>query len=136
MPINWFPGHMNRARREIADAIRKVDVVIELVDARLPISSRNPLLAEARARASLMLTHALAKADLADPGDDARPGSTSWEGPAAHWPLAMIDHQERALRFRRDVASWRRIEAGPGKHAENDGRRHPERRKVDADQFT
>jgi ribosome biogenesis GTPase A len=33
MPIHWFPGHMNRARREIAEALRQVDVVIELVDA-------------------------------------------------------------------------------------------------------
>lgn len=56
---------MNRARREIAEAIRKVDVVIELVDGRLPHSSRNPLLREL-AQGKPILT-ILAKADLADP---------------------------------------------------------------------
>ena len=65
MPINWFPGHMNRARREIASAIQKVHVVIELVDGRLPHSSRNPLLHQL-ARGKPILT-ILAKADLADP---------------------------------------------------------------------
>lgn len=64
-PINWFPGHMNRARREIAEAIRKVHVVIELVDARLPLSSRNPLLQQL-AKGKPVLT-IFAKADLADP---------------------------------------------------------------------
>jgi ribosome biogenesis GTPase A len=63
--INWFPGHMNRARREIAAALRKADVVIELVDARLPRSSRNPILRELAAGKPVLTL--LAKADLADP---------------------------------------------------------------------
>lgn len=63
--INWFPGHMNKARRELAVAMRQVDVVIEMLDARLPWSSQNPLLAKLRGdRPCLRL---LAKADLADP---------------------------------------------------------------------
>lgn len=65
MTINWFPGHMNRARRELAEAIAQIDVVIELLDARLPRASRNPLLAELRGdRPCLVL---LGKRDLADP---------------------------------------------------------------------
>ena len=65
MPIHWFPGHMNRARREIENALAQVDVVIELVDARLPLSSRNPLLAKLAAKKPIQTV--LSKADLADP---------------------------------------------------------------------
>ena len=42
MRIQWFPGHMTKTRRQIQDTIRQVDVVIELLDARIPFSSRNP----------------------------------------------------------------------------------------------
>lgn len=42
MDIQWFPGHMAKTRRLIADNLKLVDVVLELVDARLPLSSRNP----------------------------------------------------------------------------------------------
>jgi ribosome biogenesis GTPase A len=63
--INWFPGHMNKARRELAVAMRQIDVVIEMLDARLPYSSQNPMLAKLRGeRPCLRL---LGKADLADP---------------------------------------------------------------------
>ena len=44
--INWYPGHMARARREIAESVKLVDVVIEIIDARIPIASRNPILNE------------------------------------------------------------------------------------------
>ena len=40
--LQWFPGHMAKTRRMIQDNLKLVDVVIELVDARLPLSSRNP----------------------------------------------------------------------------------------------
>ena len=43
-PINWFPGHMAKTRRLLQDQLRRVDLVIELCDARLPYSSRNPVL--------------------------------------------------------------------------------------------
>lgn len=42
--IQWFPGHMAKTKRLIQEQLKLVDVVIELVDARLPVSSRNPLL--------------------------------------------------------------------------------------------
>ena len=48
MSIQWFPGHMHRARKQIAQIMGKVDVVIEVLDARLPGYSENPMLAELR----------------------------------------------------------------------------------------
>ena len=67
MPINWFPGHMNSTRQAIKDRVKAgLDVVIELLDARLPGSSSNPLLASLTiGRPSLKV---LNKQDLADPG--------------------------------------------------------------------
>ncbi len=44
MKINWFPGHMNKALRDIAEQLKKVDVVLYLLDARIPLSSMNPSL--------------------------------------------------------------------------------------------
>ncbi len=64
--INWFPGHMNKARREIAKAMPKVDLVMEVLDARIPGSSSNPLVPELRGEKPFLKI--LNKADLADPG--------------------------------------------------------------------
>lgn len=44
--INWYPGHMAKAKREIEEKLRFVDIVFELVDSRIPISSRNPMINE------------------------------------------------------------------------------------------
>lgn len=44
MSINWFPGHMAKARRQIEESLKKVDVVIEILDARIPLASKNPML--------------------------------------------------------------------------------------------
>lgn len=63
-PINWFPGHMVRARRIITDNLKLVDVVIELLDARIPYSSANPMLQEIIAGKPRLV--ALNKSDLAD----------------------------------------------------------------------
>lgn len=63
--IQWYPGHMKKARDEISSAIRKIDVVIELLDARLPVSSSNPVLDELRAKKPCI--RILNKSDLADP---------------------------------------------------------------------
>lgn len=70
MSINWFPGHMNKARREIAESMRKTDVVIEVLDARLPLASRNPLLRELRGDKPCITL--LNRDDLADPQVTAR----------------------------------------------------------------
>ncbi|MDO4262441.1 MAG: ribosome biogenesis GTPase YlqF [Eubacteriales bacterium] len=63
MNIQWYPGHMTKARRMMQENIRLIDLVIELVDARAPMSSRNPDIdALAQGKARLIL---LNKADLA-----------------------------------------------------------------------
>jgi len=63
--LNWFPGHMNTARREIRKAMPKIDLVIEVLDARIPYSSENPLVADLRGERPCI--QILNKADLADP---------------------------------------------------------------------
>ena len=63
--INWYPGHMAKTRRLLLEQLRRVDLVIELCDARLPYSSRNPDLDRLAAGKRRILL--LNKADLADP---------------------------------------------------------------------
>lgn len=65
MTIQWFPGHMHATRKAIAERLPEIDVVIELLDARLPGSSANPLLAELTAGKPALKV--LNKQDLADP---------------------------------------------------------------------
>ena len=65
MPIQWFPGHMNSTKKAIVERLPDIDVVIELLDARLPGSSANPLLAELTAGKPALKV--LNKQDLADP---------------------------------------------------------------------
>ncbi|WP_043774330.1 ribosome biogenesis GTPase YlqF [Desulfomicrobium escambiense] len=65
MSVQWFPGHMHRARKQIALVMAKVDVVIEVLDARLPGYSENPLLRELRGGRPCLKV--LNKSDLADP---------------------------------------------------------------------
>lgn len=65
MEINWYPGHMAKTRRLLSDQIGKADLIIELCDARLPYSSRNPDLDRMiHGKKRILL---LNKADLADP---------------------------------------------------------------------
>ncbi|WP_018660043.1 ribosome biogenesis GTPase YlqF [Heyndrickxia acidiproducens] len=64
MAIQWFPGHMAKARREVTEKLKLVDIIFELVDARIPVSSANPMLDEIiqqKPRITL-----LSKADMAD----------------------------------------------------------------------
>ena len=65
MDINWYPGHMAKAKRLLADQLGRVDVVLELCDARLPHASRNPDLDKLISGKKRVLL--LNKADLADP---------------------------------------------------------------------
>ena len=44
--INWYPGHMEKAKREMVEMIKMVDMVIELRDSRIPLSSENPLIGQ------------------------------------------------------------------------------------------
>ena len=68
-PINWFPGHMAKTRRKITEDLKLIDLVVELLDARIPKSSANPVLREIiRSKPRVV---ALNKADLADAGKTA-----------------------------------------------------------------
>ncbi|TVT29185.1 ribosome biogenesis GTPase YlqF [Salinicoccus cyprini] len=64
MSINWFPGHMAKARREVEENLKKVDVVIEILDARIPHSSHNPMLDEITQHKPRVVV--LNKVDMAD----------------------------------------------------------------------
>ncbi len=65
MTIQWFPGHMAKARRQVTEKLKMVDVIYELLDARLPLSSRNPMIDELIQHKPRVVL--LNKADLADP---------------------------------------------------------------------
>ena len=65
--IQWFPGHMTRTKRQIEKSIRLVDAVAEIVDARVPVSSRNPVLHKLiQGKPRVIL---LNKSDMADPAE-------------------------------------------------------------------
>ncbi len=63
--IQWFPGHMNKARNEVKEIMPEMDIVIEVIDARIPYSSENPMVAALRGQKPVIKI--LNKADLADP---------------------------------------------------------------------
>ena len=65
MPVQWFPGHMAKTRRKIAEDLKLVDIVAEILDARIPKSSANPVLRDIiRAKPRVVM---LNKNDMADP---------------------------------------------------------------------
>lgn len=68
--IQWFPGHMAKTRRMISDNLKNVDIVIEILDARIPYSSRNPEITKLTADKPTLLL--LNKASLADPVQNKR----------------------------------------------------------------
>ena len=102
MAIQWFPGHMNLTRKAIAERIQEIDVVIEVLDARLPGSSANPLLAELTGHKPTLKI--LNKQDMADPARtqqwlehyNAQPGTRAMalqaSNAAAVAPLAAACH--------------------------------------------
>ena len=102
MAIQWFPGHMNLTRKAIAERIQEIDVVIEVLDARLPGSSANPLLAEMTGHKPTLKI--LNKQDVADAARtqqwlahyNAQPGTRSLalqaSNAAAVQPLAAACH--------------------------------------------
>lgn len=65
MAINWYPGHMHKASKEMRQIMPQVDLMIEVLDARLPFSSENPMLAQLRGDKPCIKV--LSKCDLADP---------------------------------------------------------------------
>ena len=65
MTIQWFPGHMAKARRQVTEKLKFIDIVFELVDARIPAASRNPMIDEIITNKPRLVL--LNKADMADP---------------------------------------------------------------------
>lgn len=65
MAIQWYPGHMHKAQKEIKELLPNVDLVIEVLDARIPYSSENPAIAKLRGEKPCIKV--LSKTDLADP---------------------------------------------------------------------
>ncbi len=68
--VQWYPGHMEKARREMADHLKAVDMIIELRDARIPMASRNPILDEMAPQKPRLII--LSKTDLADEAETKR----------------------------------------------------------------
>lgn len=64
MNINWYPGHMAKTKRQIAEDLKLIDVVIEILDARIPVSSQNPDMRELTKNKKKIVV--LNKSDLAD----------------------------------------------------------------------
>jgi ribosome biogenesis GTPase A len=67
MAIQWFPGHMTSARKRAAETMARIDVVIEVLDARVPEAGSNPLIRELRLHRQRPCLKVLNKTDLADP---------------------------------------------------------------------
>jgi ribosome biogenesis GTPase A len=65
MLIQWYPGHMHKASKEVKEILPQVDLIIEILDARIPFSSQNPMLATLRGDKPCIKV--LSKSDLADP---------------------------------------------------------------------
>ncbi|WP_462420492.1 ribosome biogenesis GTPase YlqF [Salinicoccus sp. Marseille-QA3877] len=70
MSINWFPGHMAKARREVEENLKKIDVIIEILDARIPYSSHNPMMDEITQHKPRVVV--LNKMDMADESETDR----------------------------------------------------------------
>lgn len=83
MNIQWYPGHMTKARRKIIEELKLVDVVIELLDARIPISSRNPEVDNIVGSKKRIIV--LNKSDIADPD-----ANTLWKKYFAQKGIAVI----------------------------------------------
>ncbi len=67
MAIQWFPGHMTSAKKKVTEIMERIDVVIEVLDARVPEAGSNPMIREMREHRQRPCLKVLNKADLADP---------------------------------------------------------------------
>jgi len=110
LPIQWFPGHMAKAKRQLAQRLPLVDLVLEVADARVPAASRNPdLTALLKDKKHLLL---LNKSDLADPVH-----TQAWLKALGEQGLVVLDFsarsdgREKLLKYIRKLgaqAGWRR----------------------------
>jgi len=93
MLIQWYPGHMHKASKEIKEILPQIDLIIEILDARIPFSSQNPMLATLRGDKPCIKI--LSKSDLADP-EMTRQWQTYLEQEQGVKTLAVtIEHPEK-----------------------------------------
>ena len=97
MAIQWFPGHMHATRKRLQEALAEVDVVIEVLDARIPAASRNPLLETLRRSRQKPCLKLLNKSDLADPERTER-WRAALQQEAGVATLALCAHQPADVR--------------------------------------
>lgn len=114
MSLQWYPGHMTKARRELATLIPSQDVIIEVLDARLPAASSNPVVTELRGDKPCIKV--LTRSDLADPAV-----TRAWLEHLAAQPgvVAFAATTERPRDTRKRIAELTRGAArhrGPDKH--------------------
>ena len=95
MDIQWYPGHMTKARREMQENLKLVDLIIELIDARVPYSGRNPDIQNMGKQKARILI--LNKADLADPAKN-----TVWSSYYREkgYEVLALDSRERGVKKR------------------------------------
>ena len=132
MSLQWYPGHMTKARRELAALMPSQDVVIEVLDARLPAASANPVVTELRGAKPCIKV--LAKSDLADP--DVTRAWLRVRSETDPWVAAFASTTERPGDARKRIVELCRASRprGPDKAGPRAGRRGSQRRQVDADQ--
>ena len=117
MPISWYPGHMRKARGELGALLRGARLAIEVLDARIPAASSNPLLASMRG--DLPLIRVLNKCDLAD--DDL---TAAWQTHFAGRPnsFCMRSGRDSPLDRGQLLARLRQLGGAPGGEAAKPGR--------------
>ena len=106
--IQWYPGHMAQAMRKLAERLRIVDVVVEVVDARLPRTSSNPALDAVAARKPRLLV--LGREDLADPHLTRE--WIAWYGARGRTALAVTGKEQASVRRLEDALRPLVSEAG------------------------
>lgn len=109
MLINWFPGHMAKARRWITEVLPRTDLVLEVVDARLPRSSQNPMLHELAATHTRLTV--FNKEDLADPSTT-QEWLSHWDCPSTAITTKSPSDKAKLLGAIRDLKGCRGV---PGK---------------------
>ncbi|MDX1633493.1 MAG: ribosome biogenesis GTPase YlqF [Marinobacter sp.] len=111
MAINWFPGHMHKARKEIKKVMPQMDLIIEVLDARIPFSSENPLVPALRQNTPVIKV--LNKRDLADPAVTAQWQASLERDKGVR--AITLDHQHRdeamaILKLAREMTAHRNLE--------------------------
>ena len=133
MPIIWFPGHMRTARKKAAETMSRTDLVIELLDARVPHSSCNPLFERLRRAGNRPALKLVNKSDLADADRRGSGWTTTTRSPACRRSRSREEGRRgRAAAARLSGAAARSRHAGPA--VADDDSRHPQRGQVDVDE--